>query len=374
VKLVEKVEAPTGFQLKCMEYNEKGEAIERLYWPSHTSDARYDAEIRQNRGHEPEEEDTHSRPPSSGVTAELAVRHHEERVAERNLVACSGAHHRSGGGSGWIGPKVKETMNALYNRSDDWRASKEWKEEQRNGPAGSQAAKRAAAAGTFPDGAPRASSAVAAALPDTLGAELGESVGFFTGRDMLPVMVSELESLTSSFRGYQYVVEHTACCMTLVLKAGKGVPCRMILDRSNFMESSCARQADRVAELLKAGIEMRVMKPKGGCFACMHVKTMIIDERVVLAGSVNMTHNGLENNKEHLYRITVPSAVADVVADFDQTWVDAEPVTMEIMNMVLAKATAKAERGKESRRAKSVTRSLSKEIGAAASEVAIEDG
>jgi len=101
---------------------------------------------------------------------------------------------------------------------------------------------------------------------------------------------------------------------------------------------------------------------------------MIVDERVVLTGSVNMTHNGLENNKEHLYRITVPTAVAAVVEDFDATWADAVPVTEEYVEAALAKSVAKAAKTKESRRSKSVNRSLSQELGGAVLSTAAEDG
>ena len=45
---------------------------------------------------------------------------------------------------------------------------------------------------------------------------------------------------------------------------------------------------------------------------------------VLLTGSVNLTDNGMENNKEHLYRIVEPSAVADVLADFETEWAAAE--------------------------------------------------
>ena len=52
----------------------------------------------------------------------------------------------------------------------------------------------------------------------------------------------------------------------------------------------------------------------------MHVKAMIFDEKTLLEGSANLTHNGLENNKEHLYRQTEPPLVALVLADFEKEW------------------------------------------------------
>ena len=67
----------------------------------------------------------------------------------------------------------------------------------------------------------------------------------------------------------------------------------------------------------------------------MHAKSLIVDERVVFTGSVNMTHNGHENNKEHMYRIAEPSAVSDVLADFEKDWKEADIVTQVLSNTTL---------------------------------------
>jgi len=52
----------------------------------------------------------------------------------------------------------------------------------------------------------------------------------------------------------------------------------------------------------------------------MHAKTLIFDESVLLLGSVNLTHNGFENNHEHLTRSTGPM-VDDVVKSFERDWI-----------------------------------------------------
>ena len=61
----------------------------------------------------------------------------------------------------------------------------------------------------------------------------------------------------------------------------------------------------------------------------MHAKTLIFDGRSVLTGSVNMTHNGFENNKEHMIQIYDPETVACFVQDFEDSWAIAEEVTPE---------------------------------------------
>ena len=94
----------------------------------------------------------------------------------------------------------------------------------------------------------------------------------------------------------------------------------------------------------------------------MHVKTLVIDNKVVLTGSVNLTHNGLENNKEHLYCITDPSAVAEVATDFEKEWQGAEIVTEEIIAAAMQKYEQKQEAKLKARRSRSQSRSASVEI------------
>jgi hypothetical protein len=50
---------------------------------------------------------------------------------------------------------------------------------------------------------------------------------------------------------------------------------------------------------------------------------------------VNLTHNGLKNNKKHLYRLTEPAFVAEVLADFEKEWLTAEPVTEKEISLML---------------------------------------
>ena len=81
----------------------------------------------------------------------------------------------------------------------------------------------------------------------------------------------------------------------------------------------------------------------------MHVKTIIFDGEVVLTGSMNLTHNGVERSKEHLYRIQYPDCVKEVSEDFEETWEEGTEVTEKIMTAVLATH--------ERKRAESFTRS-----------------
>ena len=148
-------------------------------------------------------------------------------------------------------------------------------------------------------------------------------------------------------------MDHTECIGLMVLKIARfRARGRLLLDKESFFFSSCVRQAARIHELYRAGCEFRIAKPMVGFFACNHVKCLILDARIALTGSVNLTHNGLENNKEHLYRLTEPAFVADLLADFEKEWLSAQRVTDEEIRMMLEKSDKRQEKKREKSMAK----------------------
>ena len=66
----------------------------------------------------------------------------------------------------------------------------------------------------------------------------------------------------------------------------------------------------------------------------MHAKTWILDGATALSGSVNLTHNGLENNKEHLFRITDPECVHDMLMSFEELWSESQVVDQRHIEMM----------------------------------------
>ncbi len=80
-----------------------------------------------------------------------------------------------------------------------------------------------------------------------------------------------------------------------------------------------------------------------------------------------MTHGGLDNNIEHLIKITTPSAVADASASFEDYWQQADEVTQDDIDKMVENAekdeTERKDRASGSRSVSwSVSRSLSKEL------------
>ena len=78
-----------------------------------------------------------------------------------------------------------------------------------------------------------------------------------------------------------------------------------------------------------SGAEVRLNRGNGRGFACMHAKTIIMDDKIFFTGSANMTENSMTNSKEHLLAVVEPIAVGKMVADFDSTWELSDQVTVE---------------------------------------------
>ena len=66
----------------------------------------------------------------------------------------------------------------------------------------------------------------------------------------------------------------------------------------------------------------------------MHTKCWILDGKVVLDGSCNLTHGGLDNNVEHMYYITNAEVVAQVQKDFEHHWANATPVDADAITLM----------------------------------------
>ena len=162
-----------------------------------------------------------------------------------------------------------------------------------------------------------------------------EDVCFYTGADIEPNLLGAVKGLKRTFDAFCYQLDHTAICVHLVAFLVTGGAARILFDKANFLSSSCARQAPRVLELWEKGCQMKVV-PKPG-WASMHAKTVIFDNNCVFTGSVNMTHNGFEKNKEHLIALKIPSVVTQFASDFENEWATAEPVTQELIEDMMSR-------------------------------------
>ena len=140
---------------------------------------------------------------------------------------------------------------------------------------------------------------------------------------------------------------------------------RLIVDRANFIASGKqGRECPRIIELREAGVEIRVFKPRyqGYGFASLHAKTWILDDSLVLSGSVNLTECGMQGNKEHMYLITQPEVVTDALADFEGVWREAEPLSEELLERIAKEYAQRIEEKDQKEKDKAEHRSRSKSV------------
>ena len=77
----------------------------------------------------------------------------------------------------------------------------------------------------------------------------------------------------------------------------------------------------------------------------MHNKIIIVDLKVLLTGSVNLTHNGLENNEENLIVTAAQGAIDAAAIRFDELWSIAKPLGPDRLQEAVERATEKCKRG-----------------------------
>ena len=124
------------------------------------------------------------------------------------------------------------------------------------------------------------------------------------------------------------------------------------------MSSSAKRQCARVTEFFDNGIEMKIIRPTSSGYASQHSKSWLIDGELLLTGSPNTTHGGMDHNMEQLYRITCPSCVQDVSAAIEELWQRGEKVDATVMGSMREKWEKREQDKKFQRPSRSLSRSL----------------
>ena len=324
------------------------EIVIRNYWPIHTSNPIYD---------ERDEDDDYL----PVVVPQDNTSNGRGELSAGRSADCSHAISASPGSSSSKdgNPPVSSTPTcatfstrvvgraraALGYTDDCWKASPQWKRERRSLSA---------------DGAVSASLALASHGP----------IGFFTGKGIEPAYRAAFQEVKRTIDGFAYQMDHTGCVIDLTSFLARGGQVRFLYDKSNFLYSSCERQAPRVLDLYNHGCAMKVV-PKPG-FACMHCKTMIFDQAKVYTGSVNLTHNGFENNKEHLIVLADSAVAARFMQDFEDEWAKAETVTQEVIDDMMRRYNERVDKKRsepQRSRSKSLNRGTSRSLSTEFQEV-----
>ena len=65
-----------------------------------------------------------------------------------------------------------------------------------------------------------------------------------------------------------------------------------------------------------------MIKPDGNGFACMHVKSWLIDDAIYVSGSQNSTHQSLSQNIEEYLVVTNRTICEQKKRQFEQLWMN----------------------------------------------------
>ena len=91
--------------------------------------------------------------------------------------------------------------------------------------------------------------------------------------------------------------------------SSRGVKIRMILD--DWIESS------RLSKLRWGGFDVKIVEKP-----LLHHKFMIVDDKILIFGSANLTESGLHKNVEVLFKTQERDFVKDFIEEFERLWED----------------------------------------------------
>ncbi|KAM4024590.1 mitochondrial cardiolipin hydrolase [Anomaloglossus baeobatrachus] len=104
----------------------------------------------------------------------------------------------------------------------------------------------------------------------------------------------------------------------VLLLHGRGVRVRVITD-SDYM----AAAGSQIGELRKAGVEVRHNQHSG----FMHHKFAVLDQRIVMTGSMNWTMQAIQTNQENLLITDDSACVRAYLEEFERLWEEYNPTS-----------------------------------------------
>ena len=134
-------------------------------------------------------------------------------------------------------------------------------------------------------------------------------------------LISLIKSANSSIDIEMYVFTDDALARELSAAASRGVRVRLILE-SRVTSSTLDKMA---LALRQGGVDLRWASTQ---FTLTHSKTMIIDNKTALVGSINFSKNAQNKNRESAVIMQGP-ALAPFISTFENDWplaTEAHPV------------------------------------------------
>jgi phosphatidylserine/phosphatidylglycerophosphate/cardiolipin synthase-like enzyme len=130
-------------------------------------------------------------------------------------------------------------------------------------------------------------------------------------RDRLDLFLKLLGLATRSIKIMTYVIDDHMADRLIEIKGNRNLSVKVIIDRRKLNESETVK-----SKLVGNGIEVKSLDN-------LHAKVYIIDDALVLEGSMNLTVKGLVENTENIELKTNPLDVYQFVENFDEAWKNA---------------------------------------------------
>lgn len=115
---------------------------------------------------------------------------------------------------------------------------------------------------------------------------------------------------------YAELIRDVEVMRALEEAVSRGVRVRLVMNASLDPEDIVA-----IEDLVQNGVEVRLMDS-----IYIHSKTMIIDGKVALVGSINYSMTSLDRNREVAMLVDEPALVSRILAVYERDWVRAVPV------------------------------------------------
>ncbi len=128
--------------------------------------------------------------------------------------------------------------------------------------------------------------------------------------------LAQLDTATRSVDVAMYSFTDRYLAEELATLARKGVHVRVYRDREQFEQEAQRGGVTTTGILLAAGVEVRVK----GARDLMHLKSYVVDGRLLRSGSANWSPTGLKRQDNDLVYESIPEAVEGSERRFEEMW------------------------------------------------------
>ncbi len=167
---------------------------------------------------------------------------------------------------------------------------------------------------------PRSSSTLAEQFATVNGTPI--QVLFAAEDEVMSVLVPIIAAAQSSIRFMAFSFTYNDLGAAVLAKANTGVDVMGV-----FEKRGSETEYSELPALYCAGVPVRQDGNKG----TFHHKVFIIDEQMVVTGSLNFSNNADESNDENVLIVTNADVAAQYLAEFERRWAEAEDPDPEDM-------------------------------------------